>query len=47
MKATSPTETPTTCPACGADSFGCQIKSGLSGQRCCSACLDPKHEETR
>ncbi len=29
---------PTICPSCGADEMGCQVKSGLSGRRCCDEC---------
>ncbi len=29
---------PVICPTCGADEMGCQVKTGLSGRRCCDAC---------
>lgn len=45
MKAAGDTSVPTLCRECGADQFGCQVKSGLSGRRCCGQCTHDDGQE--
>ncbi len=36
---------PPRCDHCGADLFGCQVKLGLGGRRCCDQCSHDKETE--
>ncbi len=38
---------PTICDHCRADDMGCQVKSGLSGRRCCEGCTHDDREPGR
>jgi hypothetical protein len=38
LTATDDHDQPTLCVNCRADSFGCSVRLGLSGRRCCSDC---------
>ncbi len=44
IAATDPDRPPPRCAHCGADAFGCAVKLGLGGRRCCDRCDHGDHD---